>query len=143
MHHLQTMDIDDIQISPSTVTAGLTTATTEAGDIGLNWTVAAPAKTPVSFAIHPGPAGSPLTVDASTLIRTALASLLQATDVEWQPSNEYKHVVVARYGSGAEVACTNESRILSPAADTMTTAVRMEEHQGKGRRRHGHLRLVG
>ncbi|WP_461163180.1 hypothetical protein [Arthrobacter sp. R4-81] len=117
-----TMDIDDIRISPSTVTAGLTTATTEAGDIGLNWTVAAPSGTPASFAIHRGPAGLPLTADASTLIRTVPASLLQATDVEWLPSTEYKYVVVARDASGAEVARTNESRILSPVADTTATS---------------------
>ncbi|MFF1252767.1 hypothetical protein ACFVYC_09790 [Pseudarthrobacter sp. NPDC058329] len=117
-----TMDIDDIQVSPSTVTAGLATATTEAGDIGLNWTVAAPTGTPARFDIHRGPAGSPVTADASTLIRSVPASLLQATDVEWLPSTEYKYVVIARDAAGAEVARTNESSILSPAADTTATS---------------------
>ncbi|BBE24565.1 hypothetical protein MN0502_34480 (plasmid) [Arthrobacter sp. MN05-02] len=117
-----TMDIDEIQISPSTVTAGLSTATTEAGDIGLNWTVAAPTGTPASFDIHRAAAGSVLTTDASTRIRTVPASLLQATDGEWVPSTEYKYVVIARDAAGTEVARTNESSILSPTADTTATS---------------------
>ncbi|WP_159706292.1 hypothetical protein [Arthrobacter sp. 18067] len=116
-----TMDLDEIRISPSASAAVLSTSTTAAGDIGLNWTMVAPTGTPAALEIHRGPGGSPLVVDATTLIRTVPASLARATDQEWLPATDYKYVVVAKDSAGTEVARTNEVSLRSPSSDATDT----------------------